>query len=143
MKIVLREDTDPDVEEYYRLQFRVYHEPYLLWDRDFWEMVFSTCSVFRIEADGRYAGDIILQDRGKGAIYLVDFSLLPDYQGQRIGKAVIEQMKKIAGKLTAITRHETLPFFLRCGFGIKRTIRHYYHPGVDGYYITCGQDNQG
>jgi len=135
MKIALREDFDPDSDFYYDRQFEIYHEPYLIWDRETWEAVLNTCRVYRIEVNGRYAGDVILEDRGEGAKYVVDFSVLPEYQRRGIGKAVLEKIKRISGKLKAVTRKETLDFFLKSGFVLKKTIRNYYDPGVDGYYL--------
>jgi len=136
MKIKLREDLDPDIDFYYHQQFKIYHEPYLIWDRDTWKTIITTCDVYHIEVNEKYNGDVMLEGRGKGTKYIVDFSILPEYQGKRIGKAVLEQVKKMGKKLTAITRKETLNFFLKSGFVLKRTIKNYYQPGVDGYYIT-------
>ena len=136
MKITLREDPDPDIDFYYHHQFEIYHAPYLIWDRDTWETVLATCTAYRIEIDGQYAGDVILEDRGRGTKSIVDFSLLPDYQGKGIGKAALEEVKKMGGKLMAVTRKETFNFFLKSGFVSRRTIRNYYDPGVDGYSIT-------
>jgi len=136
MKITLREDLDPDTDFYYHHQFKIYYEPYLIWDRDTWETVLATCDVYRIEADGKYAGDVLLEDRGRGTKSIVDLSILPEYQGKGIGKAVLEQVKKMGTKLTAVTRKETLNFFLKSGFVLKKMIRNYYDPGVDGYSIT-------
>jgi GNAT superfamily N-acetyltransferase len=135
MRIVLREEVDFDVDFYYREQFKIYREPYLIWEKETWEAVLSTCTVYRIEIDGKWAGDIILDDLGKGANNIVDFGILPEYQEKGIGKAVLEQVKKAHRRLTAVTRKETLGFFLKCGFVLKRAIRNYYQPGVDGYAI--------
>jgi GNAT superfamily N-acetyltransferase len=136
MKATLREDTHPDPDFYYHLQFEIYHEPYLIWDKETWETILTTCDVYRIEIDGRYGGDVILEGRGKGIKYIVDFSVLPDYQGKGIGRLALEQIKKMAEKLTAVTREETLHFFLKSGFILRKTIKNYYHPGVDGYYLV-------
>ncbi len=136
MQIALREDLDPDPEFYFHHQFAIYHEPYLIWDRETWEMVLATCAVYQVEADGNYAGDVILEGKAKGPQYIVDFSLLPGYQGKGIGKAVLEEVKKMARELTAVTRKEKLPFFLKCGFTLKRRIKDYYDSGVDGYFIV-------
>jgi len=136
MKVTLREDIDPDSDFYYHQQFKIYRESYLIWDRETWEAILTACSVYRIEIDGRYGGDVLLEDKGGGIKYIVDFSILPEQQGKGVGKAVLEQIKTMAGKLTAVTRQETLHFFLKYGFVLKRTIKNYYHPGVDGYYIT-------
>ena len=136
MKIKLREDHNPDTDFYYDNQFKIYHEPYLIWDRDTWETIITTCDVHRIEVNEKYAGDVILEDKGKGTKYIVDFSILPEYQGKGIGKAALEQVKKIGKKLTGITRKETLDFFLKYGFVLKKKIKNYYQSGVDGYYIT-------
>jgi GNAT superfamily N-acetyltransferase len=141
----IREDPNPDVEFYYRQQFRIYCEPYLIWDRDTWEIVFGTCTVFRIEIDGEYAGDVILEDRGEGEKYIADFSLLPEYQGKGVGRAVLDRVKEMARLLTAVTRRETLPFFLKCGFVLNHTLRNYYRRRVDGYFISFsapGQDQE-
>jgi len=135
MEVTLREDLAPDTEFYYDQQFNVYHEPYLIWDEDTWEVLLSTCAVYRIKVNGRYAGDVLLEARGKGTKYIVDFSILPEYQGKGVGKVVLEQIKKMGRKLTAVTRKETLHFFLKSGFILKKIIRNYYYPGVDGYYI--------
>lgn len=135
MKIVLKEEIDSDVDFYYRQQFKVYREPYLIWDKETWEAVLATCAVYRIEIDGGWGGDIILEDLGKGVMGIVDFSILPQYQGKGIGKAVLDQVKKTYKRLKAVTRDETLGFFLKCGFTLQRKIRNYYHPGVDGYAI--------
>ena len=137
MEIVLWEDFDPDTDFYYLHQFKVYHDSYLIWDRDTWEAVLGTCTVYRIEVDGKYAGDVIIEDRGKGTMSIIDFSVLPEYQGRGIGRAVLEKVKKMGGKLTAVTREETFDFFLKCGFVLKKLIKNYYHPGVDGYYIVA------
>jgi ribosomal protein S18 acetylase RimI-like enzyme len=136
MRIALREDFDPDVDFYYRYQFRIYHEPYLIWDKETWKAVLATCTIYRIEVDGNEAGDVILEDRGKGVKSIVDFSILPEYQSKGIGKAVLERVKKMGKALTAITRKETLNFFLKAGFVLKKTIRNYYDAGVDGYLIV-------
>jgi GNAT superfamily N-acetyltransferase len=136
MKVTLREDANPDPDFYYQQQFEIYHEPYLIWDRETWETVLTTCDVYRIEIDGRYGGDVILEDRGKGIKYIVDFSVLPDYQGKGVGRLALEQIKKMAEKLTAVTREETLHFFLKSGFVVRKTMKNYYDPGVDGYSIT-------
>jgi hypothetical protein len=89
MEIILREDFDPDPEFYFHHQFAIYHEPYLIWDRDIWEMVLATCPVYQVEADGNYAGDVILEGKPKGTVYIVDFSLLPEYQGKGDRKSVV------------------------------------------------------
>jgi GNAT superfamily N-acetyltransferase len=136
MKVTLREDTHPDRESYYQQQFEIYHEPYLIWDRKTWETVLTTCDVCRIEIDGRCGGDVILEDRGKGEKYIVDFSVLPDYQGKGIGKLALEHVKKMTERLTAVTRKETLHFFVKSGFVLRKVLKNYYHPGVDGYYIV-------
>ncbi len=138
MNINLREDLNPDPEFYFQHQFAIYHEPYLIWDREIWEMVLATCVVYRVEVDGEYAGDVILEGKPRDTWYIVDFSLLPEYQGEGIGKAVLEDFKKAAQRLTAVTRKEKLAFFLKCGFSLKRTIKDYYDSGVDGYFIVFG-----
>ncbi len=137
MEITLRKDLDPDRDFYYHHQFKIYHDSYLIWDRDTWEAVLDSCSVYRIEVDEKYAGDVILEDRGKGARSIVDFSLLPEYQGRGVGRTVLEKVKEMGGKLTAVTRKETFDFFLKCGFVLKKLIKNYYQPGVDGYYIVA------
>jgi GNAT superfamily N-acetyltransferase len=101
-------------------------------------MVLATCTVYRVEVDGIYAGDVILEGKPKGTRYIVDFSLLPEYQGKGIGKTVLEEVKKMAKRLTAITRKEKLPFFLKCGFTLRKTVKDYYDSGVDGYHIVFG-----
>ena len=136
MEITLREDLDPNIDFYYHHQFKIYHEPYLIWDRDTWETILATCNVYRIEVNGKYAGDVIWEDRGRGTKSIVDLSILPEYQGKGIGKAVLEQAKEMGRKLTAVTRKETLNFFLKSGFVLTKTIKNYYHSGVDGYFIT-------
>ena len=140
MNVALREDAHPDPDFYFRQQFEIYHEPYLIWDRETWETVLTTCDVYRIEIDGRYGGDVILEDRGKGAKYIADFSVLPDYQRMGVGKCALEHIKKTTEKLTAVTRKETLPFFLKSGFVLRKTLRNYYDPGVDGFYIIFGRN---
>ena len=137
MEITLREDLDPDTDFYYHHQFKIYHDSYLIWDRDTWEEVLSTCRVYRIEVDGNYAGDVILEDRGRGTTSIIDFSLLPEYQGRGVGRAALERVKEMGGKLAAVTRKETFDFFLKCGFVLKKLIKNYYYPGVDGYYIVA------
>lgn len=94
------------------------------------------CIVYRIKVDGEYAGDVLLEGRGRGTKSIVDLSILPEYQGKGVGKAVLEQLKKMSIKLTAVTRRETLNFFLKSGFVLKKRMRNYYDPGVDGYSIT-------
>jgi GNAT superfamily N-acetyltransferase len=135
MKITLTEDLDLDIDFYYHQQFKIYHEPYLIWDRETWEAVLTTCDVYRIEVNGRCAGDLILERRGKGTVYIVDFSLLPEYQGKGIGKAALKKAKKMGKRLVALTRKETLNFFLKSGFVLRKRLKNYYDPGVDGYYI--------
>jgi len=132
----LREDTHPDPDFYYQQQFAIYHKAYLIWDRETWEMVLTTCDVYCIVIDGRCGGDVILEDRRKGKKHVVDFSVLPDYQGKGIGRSALEQIKKMAEKLRAVTREETLHFFLKSGFVLRKTMKNYYDPGVDGYYIV-------
>jgi len=136
MEITLRKDRNPDAEFFYRTQFKIYRESYLIWDREMWEDVLSTCDVYRIEADGKYVGDIILEKKEKGTRYIVDVSLLPDYQKKGIGRVVLDQIRKMGGTVTAVTRKETLDFFLKSGFAMRRRMRHYYHPGVEGYYVV-------
>ncbi len=136
MKVTLWEDTHPDPDFYYQQQFAIYYEPYLIWDKETWETILATCDVYRIEIEGRFGGDVILEDRGKGTKYVVDFSVLPDYQGKGIGRLALEQVKKMAERLTAVTRKETLYFFVKSGFVLRKTLKNYYHPGVDGYYIV-------
>ena len=136
MEVTLREDSAPDPDFYYHLQFKIYREPFLIWDKETWKNVLSTCDVYRLEIDGRYGGDVILEDRGKGIKYIVDFSVLPEYQGKGIGKLALEHIKKMTIGLTAVTRKETLCFFLKSWFVSRKTLKNYYHPGVDGYYIT-------
>jgi len=135
-KVTLRQDTHPDPDFYYQQQFAIYHDRYLIWDRETWEMVLTTCDVYCIEVDGKCAGDVILEDGRKGKKYVVDFSILPDYQGRGVGRLVLEQIKTMAEKLTAVTRKETLLFFLKSGFVLKRTLKNYYDPGVDGFNIV-------
>ena len=139
MKITLREDLHPDPEFYYQVQFRIYHVPYLIWDRGTWMDVTETCDIYRIEADGIYAGDIILEHREKGAVYIVDFSLLPEYQGKGVGKAVLGELQKDLRKITAVTRKDTLDFFLKCGFSLKKKMKSYYDRGVDGYLLVFSE----
>lgn len=134
--LTLREDLNPDAGFYYRQQFRIYSEPYLIWDRETWEIVLATCTVYRIEVDGEYAGDVIVEDMGRGTKYIVDFSLLPEYQGKGIGRAVLDRIKETGRKLTAVTRKEMLPFFLKCGFVLDQTQKNYYSRNVDGYFIS-------
>ncbi len=142
MKVTLWEDTHPDPDFYYHQQFAIYHEPYLIWDRETWETILATCDVYRIEIDGICGGDVVLEDRGKGLKYVVDFSVLPDYQGKGIGKFALEQVKKMAEKLTAVTRKETLRFFVKSGFVLRKTLKNYYHSGVHGYYIVFERINE-
>ena len=139
MNITLREDSDPSADFYFHHQFAIYHEPYLIWDRETWEMVLAGCAVYRVEVEGNYAGDVILEGKGKSPRYIVDFSLLPDYQGKGIGKTALEEVRKMAKRLTAITRKEKLPFFLKCGFTLRKTVKDYYDSGVDGYFIVFRQ----
>lgn len=141
-QLTLKEDPHPDTEFYYRQQFRIYSEPYLIWDRETWETIFSTCTVYRVEIEGRYAGDLIIEDIGRGTKYIVDFSLLPDYQGKGIGRAVLERIKEMSRRLTAVTREEMLPFFLKCGFVLNRTLKNYYFRNVDGYFISFSGGSQ-
>ena len=136
MEIMLRVDLDPDIDFYYQYQFKIYHEPYLIWDRHTWKTVLTTCTAYRIEVDGKYAGDVLLEGRRRASKSIVDLSILPEYQGKGIGKDVLEQVKKMGIKLTAVTRKETLNFFLKSGFVLKKRMRNYYDPGVDGYSIT-------
>jgi ribosomal protein S18 acetylase RimI-like enzyme len=140
MKITLRRDLDPSVDFYYHQQFKIYNEPYLIWERDTWESILASCDTYRIEVNGKYAGDVILEDSGKGTKYLLDFSILPEYQGKGIGRAVLEEVKNMGRRLSAVTRKEKLNFFLKSGFVLKRTIRNYYDPGVDGYYLIFAND---
>ena len=136
MQISLKEDLNPDTDFYYGQQFRIYHQPYLIWDKKTWEIVLATCTVYRLSVNGKYAGDVILEDRGKGINYIVDFSILPEYQGKGIGKMVLEEVKKMGRRLTAVTREETLGFFIKSGFEMEKTMKNYYDRGVDGYYLV-------
>jgi len=136
LQVELREDSDPDLDFYYDQQFKVYHEPYLIWERDIWETVLSACSAYLIEAEGNHAGDVILENRGGRGTYIVDLSVLPEYQGKGVGKAVLKRIKGMAKRVTAVTRKETLHFFLKSGFVLQRTMKSYYDPGIDGYYIV-------
>ncbi len=139
MEVTLREDLDPDTDFYFSHQFEIYHEPYLLWNKETWETILTACDVYRVEVNGKYAGDILLEERGRERTYIIDFSLLPEYQGKGIGKAVLEKLKKMSKKLMAVTRKETLDFFLKSGFVLKKTVKNYYDPDVDGYYLLLSQ----
>jgi ribosomal protein S18 acetylase RimI-like enzyme len=136
VKVALREDLHPDVSFYYDCQFKIYREPYLIWDKDTWSALLAICAVYSIVVDGNYAGDILLEDRGKGTKYIVDFGLLPEYQRMGIGRVVLGQIKKMGKRLTAVTRKETIQFFLKSGFALNRRMKDYYDAGVDGYYIV-------
>jgi len=142
MRITLRRDLNPSADFYYHQQFKIYYEPYLIWDRDTWDSILAACDTYRIEVTGKYAGDVILGGRGKGSMYIVDFSILPEYQGKGVGKAVLEKVKNMESRLSAVTRKETLNFFLKSGFVLKRTIRDYYDPGVDGHYFIFVNDSR-
>ena len=135
MRIALREDLDPDIDFYYYQQFKIYHEPYLIWDRETWEAVLTTCEVYRIEVNGKCTGDLIMERMGKGEAYIVDFCLLPEHQGKGIGKAALGKAKNMGKKLLAVTRKETLNFFLNSGFVLRKRLKNSYDSGVDGYYI--------
>ena len=136
MKITLRRDSDPQTEFFYGQQFEIYHESYLIWDRETWEAVLTTCVVYQIDVNGANAGDVILEEKGKGVFTIVDFGLLPEYRGKGIGKAVLKEVMKIGKKLMALTRKETLHFFLKCSFVLKRRIRDYYDTGIEGYLVV-------
>ena len=135
MKIELREDLAPNPEFYYRQQFEIYDQSFLIWDRETWEAVLAACRVYQIEVDGKNAGDVIWEEKGRESKYLVDFGLLPEYRGKGVGKEVLEALKGMGGRLTAVTRKETLEFFLKSGFVIEKRMRNYYGPGLMGYYI--------
>jgi GNAT superfamily N-acetyltransferase len=135
MKITLKEDVHPDIDFYYYQQFKIYQEPYLVWDRETWEGVLSACKVYRIEVDEKVAGDVILEKSRKGSLSIVDFGLLPEYQGRGIGKEVLQKLKEMGKNLSAVTRKETLPFFLKSGFVLKKKMEDYYDLGADGYSI--------
>jgi len=136
MKITLRKDPDPQTEFYYHQQFEIYHKSYLIWDRETWEAVLTTCAVYQIDVNGVNAGDVILEEKGKGVFTIVDFGLLPEFQGKGVGRAVLKEIMRIGKKLTAVTREETLPFFLKCGFVLKRRMRDYYDRGIEGYLVV-------
>ena len=142
MKITLRRDLNPATDFYYNLQFEIYREPYLIWDKETWDSILFACDIYRIEGDGKYIGDVILEDKGMGTRYIIDFSILPEYQGKGIGKTVLEEVKNMGRRLLAVTRKETLDFFLKSGFVLKRRIRNYYDPGVDGYYLIFVDDGR-
>jgi hypothetical protein len=72
MEITLREDLYPDIDFYFQYQFKIYHEPYLIWDRYTWKTVLVTCTVYRIEVDGKYAGDVLLEGKERGTKSIVD-----------------------------------------------------------------------
>jgi GNAT superfamily N-acetyltransferase len=65
----------------------------------------------------------------------VDFGLLPEYQGRGIGKEVLQKVKEMGKNLSAVTRKETLPFFLKSGFVLKKKMEDYYDLGADGYSL--------
>ena len=142
MEIRVRADPEPDIDLLYHHQFEIYREAYLIWDRETWEEIAAVCDVYRIEVDGEYAGDIIFESRGKGGRYIVDLSILPRYQGKGVGKRVLELIKRREGRITAVTRKETLDFFLKSGFVQKRRMKSYYSPGVDGYYLEYSHSRQ-
>jgi hypothetical protein len=62
--------------------------------------------------------------------------------GKGIAKTetVLEEVKKMAKGLTAITRKEELAFFLKCGFNLRKTVKDYYDSGVNGYHIVFGRE---
>jgi len=136
MEITLRRVNNPDPDFYYRHQFEVYHEPYLIWERETWVVTLARSDVYCIEVDGRYSGDAILEDRRKGKKYLADFNILPEFQGRGVGKTALERLKNTGDRLTAFTRRDTLGFFMNCGFIVRRTMTGYFFPGIDRYYVT-------
>ncbi len=135
MKIALRKDTLPEADFYYRRQFEIFDEPCLIWSRDRWSRTLLTSDVHRIEVDGVYAGHVVLEGRQRGKTYIADLSLLPAYRGRGIGREVLKELKERTGMLTAFTRKETLPFFVKQGFVLKRTMKDYFSAGVDRYYV--------
>ena len=135
MEIALRKEIHPDANFYYRRQFEIFDKPDLIWSRNRWASTLLRSDVHRIEVDGAYAGHIILESRPKGRRYVADLSLLPGYRGRGIGREVLKELKERTGKLTAFTRKETLPFFLKQGFVVRRTMKDYFSPGVDRYYV--------
>ena len=92
--------------------------------------------MYLCNVNGANAGDVILEGKGKGVFTIVDFGLLPEFQGKGVGRAVLNEIMKIGKMLTAVTREETLPFFLKCGFVVKRRIRDYYDRGIEGYDVV-------
>ncbi len=135
MEIVLRKEIHPDPDFYYRRQFEIFGEPFLIWSHDRWAATLLGADVYRIEVDGAYAGHMILESRRRGRTYLADLSLLPGYRRKGIGREVLKELKERTGRLTAFTRKETLPFFLEQGFVLKKTMKDYFSPGVDRYYV--------
>ena len=135
MEISLRKEIHPDADFYYRCQFEIFDAPCLIWSRDRWASALLRSDVHRIEVDGAYAGHVILEGRARGKTYIADLSLLPEYRGRGIGRRVLKGLKEKPGKLTAFTRKETLPFFLKQGFVLRRTMKDYFSPGADRYYV--------
>lgn len=135
MEIELRKEIRPDADFYYRRQFEIFDEPCLIWSRDRWLKTLSRSDVHRIEVDGAYAGHVILEGRRRSRTYIADLSLLPAYRGKGIGREVLKQLEERTGKLSAFTRKETLPFFLKQGFVLRRTMKDYFAAGVDRYYV--------
>jgi len=135
MEIALRKETHPDADFYYRCQFEIFDEPCLIWSRDRWAVTLSSADVYRIEVAGTHAGHVLLEDRGEGRTYIADLSLFPAFRGRGIGRGVLKELKERAVKLTAFTRKDTLPFFLKQGFVLRRTMKNYFSPGVDRYYV--------
>jgi len=143
MRIILRKEVDPDPDFYCTRQFQIYREPSLIWSRRTWERIVTTCDVYRIEIDGQDAGEIILENRRNGITYVADFGLLPEYRAIGVGRAVLEKVRERSQKLSAFTRKETLGFFLKSGFIVKRTMKDYFSPGSNRYYLESAPRTSG
>ncbi len=135
MEIALREEIHPNADFYFRRQFKIFDEPCLIWSRARWRATLLKSEVRRIEVDGADAGHVILEGRRRGRTYIADLSLLPAYRGRGIGREVLKELKERTGKLTAFTRKETFPFFVKQGFVLRRVMKDYFSAGVDRYYV--------
>jgi len=89
--------------------------------------VLTTCTVYRIEVDGNMP-EMSIRGQGRGTKSIVDLSILPEYQGKGIGKAVLEQSRRW---YKTYSRHPkgNAQFFLEIRVRSKEEDGNYYDPG--------------
>lgn len=100
-----------------------------------WKEELSKSVVYIIEKDGAAIGDISYERKTKDHVYLSGFAIIPDFQGQGIGREVInmvlEELKDVQ-RIDLATHPQNTPaimLYLSLGFCIESWKDNYFGDG--------------